>query len=452
MYLLSMSSCRNCMFLAIIVFVYFFHLQAFPVFAASQGPLYAGTVSNFNDGGTTPWSNPANAQGNNTSTAATSSPPMEWDTTQRLRATNFGFTIPEGSTIDGVMTEIEYTANANNRFRDISNMLLVNGVEAGDEHSIGANWTTTKVFAPLGGADDVWGAQLTPEIVNASNFGISIKGERYHRQAVAGSVFRMRMTIFYTAPVNQSPEVILHSPENFATNLGTQPTFEFTGVDQENNDLLYEIEIINAASEVIVLAHSATDPGFSNLDTVTDSSPFQSNDRIQYAVQADDALSVGAYSWRVRALDPAGSNIWGEWSESREYEVGIPLVSISITSDGVIAYGTVSAGVSQDTIMLEDTQTAENDGNVPVDVNIKSSAPVGWAIGVVPGLDVFVHEFSVNGGINWVPLTTADSYQTLAENIATNSFFNFDMRLTVPDPSTITTEQHFTITIQAVQR
>lgn len=126
------------------------------------------------------------------------------------------------------------------------------------------------------------------------------------------------------------------------------------------------------------------------------------------------------------------------------------VVSVAITTDGTISYGTLGSGETISTIDLADSQTAQNDGNVAEDFNIKTSAPAGWSLGLSSATDTFVHEYSINNGGNWTKLTSDDSYQTLVTNVAIGSSQNFDLRFTAPSPSTSATEKNITITIQAV--
>lgn len=126
-------------------------------------------------------------------------------------------------------------------------------------------------------------------------------------------------------------------------------------------------------------------------------------------------------------------------------------VSVSITTDGTVSYGTLGSGQNTSTVQLTDTQTAKNDGNVTADLNIKTDAPAGWSIGASPGSDIFVHEFSVSGGNNWTKFLTQDTYQSLATNLAADATQNFDLRFTAPNPSTSASQKTLTITVQAVQ-
>lgn len=65
---------------------------------------------------------------------------------------------------------------------------------------------------------------------------------------------------------------------------------------------------------------SGTDSGFSGTPDNTD--PFTSGQAVTYTVQAGDALPTGdTYYWRVRGIDPSGSNTYGSWSSTRSFTV-----------------------------------------------------------------------------------------------------------------------------------
>ncbi|MFH1827007.1 MAG: hypothetical protein ABH812_01065 [bacterium] len=130
-------------------------------------------------------------------------------------------------------------------------------------------------------------------------------------------------------------------------------------------------------------------------------------------------------------------------------------VSVTLTSDGTVPYDIVALGGNKSTIDLSDTQTAQNNGDVTENFNIKTSNATGgtqWVVGSSAGSDIYVHEFSINNGGQWTILTTADSYQSLTTGITTTSTQNFDLRITAPSTSTDYQEKTITVTIQAVQQ
>lgn len=127
-------------------------------------------------------------------------------------------------------------------------------------------------------------------------------------------------------------------------------------------------------------------------------------------------------------------------------------ISVSITSDGVISYGTLVAGASKDTTAsgMNDTQTILNDGSVAEDLTIKGQdTACPWTLGTSAGTDQYVQEFSTNSGSGWTALTT--SYQTLASSIASSGTQDIDLRVTVPTSTNCYSPQSVDVTVQATQ-
>lgn len=126
-------------------------------------------------------------------------------------------------------------------------------------------------------------------------------------------------------------------------------------------------------------------------------------------------------------------------------------VSVTVTSDGMVEYGAVAS--SRSTLDLGDTQSVQNDGTLTANLNIKTSNAIGgipWVVGLAPGSDVYMHEYSANGGGAWTLFSSADTYQTLTIGLAPGNSQNFDLRLTVPTTTSDTIQKSLSITIQAV--
>ncbi len=91
------------------------------------------------------------------------------------------------------------------------------------------------------------------------------------------------------------------------------------------DDAWYRIREV--LSETIVTSN--VDPGFTNQTTPADTDPFNSGDTIRLTTSWP---VQGAYFWRVRGMDPAGSNSWGNWTATRSFSVTTaPAVILSNT-------------------------------------------------------------------------------------------------------------------------
>jgi len=213
--------------------------------------LYCGIGANFNDGGNTAWGTPTNIEGDTTGTAASVTPATNGHTSQVLRASNFGFTIPSDATVNGIVVEQERVGSANNRFYDANVRLLVAGVESGDNKSTGLTYRNTKGFQEFGGASDLWAASPTPAIVNATGFGVSFKGVRSSGAGVTANVFRVRIIVHYTEfmPPEGGSESIV---EIDGVGLGSKNTTGFSTSEIEVDGVGLGVKRASGFSEAFV--------------------------------------------------------------------------------------------------------------------------------------------------------------------------------------------------------
>lgn len=111
---------------------------------------------------------------------------------------------------------------------------------------------------------------------------------------------------------------MLFPNERMAT---TTPTFEFVAEDPQNDDLAYQIQWSTSyAFTASTTRTSSSSVGFANIDTGADTSPFFSGDTIQFTIQPADALTDNTtYWWRVRAVDPGGSNIFSAYTTPQSF-------------------------------------------------------------------------------------------------------------------------------------
>jgi len=129
------------------------------------------------------------------------------------------------------------------------------------------------------------------------------------------------------------------------------------------------------------------------------------------------------------------------------------LVAVSV-SDGAVAYGTLDLNTNQDTVTLADTQTATNDGNVNVDLGIRSSDAVSgvtdWNLAASAGTDEFIHEFSTDSGTTWTGFNVDNAtYSNIASGVAASGTQDFDLQIGTPTASTDSVEHTVTVTVLA---
>lgn len=135
---------------------------------------YAGTVVNNAGFGSAMWVTPANAQGNPaTNVAGSSSSSIIFKSapvfSQYLYATNFGFSIPSGNTINGIAVAATYQ----NGGTDYTTKLLKAGSLVGSNLATGATSPTSATIVTWGGSSNLWGTTWTYSDINNSSFGVA---------------------------------------------------------------------------------------------------------------------------------------------------------------------------------------------------------------------------------------------------------------------------------------
>jgi hypothetical protein len=158
----------------------------------SQGPLLAGTGANVTGIGTIAWTNPSNitTSGASFATAAlTSSASSEW-----LVGTNFGFTIPAGSTITGIT--VSCVAKYSGSVSKIQAVVLWYGGTSQSTEAPAQSITTTAVLYTFTGP---WSVLPPVATVNGSGFGFAVSCVQGHLTTSTTSVNDYLITITYTA-------------------------------------------------------------------------------------------------------------------------------------------------------------------------------------------------------------------------------------------------------------
>jgi hypothetical protein len=163
---------------------------------ATSGPNFPSTVVDDATVGTLAWTNPANAEVDDGVFATRSLSSIS--TSHYLKATGFGFSIPSGATINGILAEVK-VKGADGLSRDNSIRLVQGGVISGTDLSAGVSVTTTLAYRSFGGPSNLWGLSWTNTDINSSTFGFCYGAARGSAESASTmSVDAMRLTITYT--------------------------------------------------------------------------------------------------------------------------------------------------------------------------------------------------------------------------------------------------------------
>ncbi|MBP9850695.1 MAG: hypothetical protein KBC47_03310 [Candidatus Peribacteraceae bacterium] len=157
------------------LFVFLFGVSVTPAFAASSGARSAGTGANDATVGTQAWTTPTKIDAND-GTHALATEITSNLISQYLKATNFGFSIPDGAQIDGIIANVErIQCSDRGAMVDSTVKLVKSGSISGDNKAdTVTQWSTAD--KQYGGSTDLWGNTWTAADINSTNFGIAISG------------------------------------------------------------------------------------------------------------------------------------------------------------------------------------------------------------------------------------------------------------------------------------
>lgn len=155
----------------------------------------AGTGASDTGIGAAAWTSPGNITAEDSSSASCTASGS--DITHGLQATNFGFSIPSGATIDGVVATFRRRYVFGTPV-DYSVRLIKGGVYTGTDKALGAFWPPAFSKDSFGGSTDLWGTTLSDTDVNASNFGVMIQAQDDTGFSSTFEVDSVEMTIHYT--------------------------------------------------------------------------------------------------------------------------------------------------------------------------------------------------------------------------------------------------------------
>jgi len=122
-----------------------------------------------------------------------------------LIATDFGFTLPAGSTVLGIKAEIERSADLEALCQDREIRIVKTGSikTVVNNASVGAAWPLTEAYASYGSLTDVWGETWEVEDINSAGFGLAIR-TTFSEHGVTALINHIRITVFYQEPPSLS--------------------------------------------------------------------------------------------------------------------------------------------------------------------------------------------------------------------------------------------------------
>jgi len=157
------------------------------------------TIATDSSYGSIDWVNPDNVKVSDDTYATINLEEVE--ESYYIKATNFGFSIPNGNRIDGIKVEIELYANSNQIVDRRSRIIKGGSISSTDVfRDPNTFWPEVEVYLTYGGESELWGQTLSVNDVNSSDFGFAFAIESFNNRRI-GYIDHIRMTVYYS-PIN----------------------------------------------------------------------------------------------------------------------------------------------------------------------------------------------------------------------------------------------------------
>lgn len=179
---------------------------------SQQGPLAPATVADVVGPGSVVWQNTDLAKVSDGNYATALLPISTGSDT--LLATGYGFSIPTGSTINGIQVGVRCQATTTAAVIDTSAQLYIGGVLTGEDKASVVQWPIfgADSYRYYGGPADPWTTTPSVAQINSSaNFGFGISCQNGSGGAVTGGlayVDFISITVYFTIAGNQVKQKI----------------------------------------------------------------------------------------------------------------------------------------------------------------------------------------------------------------------------------------------------
>jgi hypothetical protein len=206
---------------------------------SNSGVKNASSFSNDISIGSLAFISPSNAAlSDNNPSAASATVTLFAANTNYLKATGFGFSIPNSAGICGIKVEVEKSATGIGIFssvKDNSVRLVKAGSVTGSNYANASNWSSSPNYFTYGGVTDKWGTTWTRDEINSPNFGIAFSAEINGLVSLLPSaqIDHIRMTVYFNIilPISITRFTAVPGP-------GHTANIEWAFAGEENNSQL----------------------------------------------------------------------------------------------------------------------------------------------------------------------------------------------------------------------
>lgn len=164
-----------------------------------------GTMADDATVGTVAWTNPDNAKVSD-NVYATATLPNQNNISHYLKATNFGFSIPVGATINGILVEIEnHKDNVTVWDYEVKIIKSDGTIGTTNKGKTSTSWLLTDSYFSYGSSSDLWNETWAYTDINDVDFGMVISAKAPSSGGAVAYVDHIRITVYYTEGSTPTP-------------------------------------------------------------------------------------------------------------------------------------------------------------------------------------------------------------------------------------------------------
>jgi hypothetical protein len=171
---------------------------------SSQGPLSPSTQSSTSTAGQAGWTNNTSGLKSQEGTLSTTTPSLG-GTSRTLRLSAYGFSVPSGATINGIVVEFYNISQSTEGHLGIT---LTKTVNVGTGTGKDVIPTASTGYQTLGTSSDLWGTTWTVAEINATGFGCLVDANDQDEAGGSMSLDHVRITVYYTATATSTGMMI----------------------------------------------------------------------------------------------------------------------------------------------------------------------------------------------------------------------------------------------------
>jgi len=161
-----------------------------------------GTTSEIDSGSYIDWANTDNVR---TSNDAWATAALDRDEqTETILATNFGFGVPGGATILGILVQVEARTSglASGAIREYNLQMYRDGAAVGDNLATGGNWSGSyDTVYDSGGSTNMWGTTWTVAQINNPGTGVIFSAKEQNTADETAQIDHIKATVYYSGGV-----------------------------------------------------------------------------------------------------------------------------------------------------------------------------------------------------------------------------------------------------------